>query len=176
MLAALRLLVAASVLFGSVVLADRIPDPFGGDTMAVAGGPLVDRWSTVTAQIEHDKAAVESCLTGGSEECAPALRLLAIVAEARQQHGLAVIGHINRAINAMIRPAPGEWIGPLTRSRSAAAIARLMPLPSILPCARPARRMCVSLSCTTRRVPKITWSWRSTSMVAGSFSTTVLSS
>ena len=38
---------------------------------------------------------------------------MAIVAEARQQHGLAVIGHINRAINAMIRPAPGEWIGPL---------------------------------------------------------------
>ncbi len=113
MLAIVRLLIAAAVLFGSVVRADRIPDPFGGDTMVVASGPLVERWQAVTEQIEHDKATVESCLTGGSDECAPALRLLVVVAEARQQHGLAVIGHVNRAINAMIRPAPGEWIGPL---------------------------------------------------------------
>ncbi len=113
MLATARLLVAVAVLFGSVVRADRIPDPFGGDTMAVANGILVWRWGVVTAQIEYDKAIVESCLTGGSDECAPALQLLAVVREARQQQGLAVIGHINRAINAMIKPTPGAWLGPL---------------------------------------------------------------
>ena len=39
--------------------------------------------------------------------------LLKIVEEARQYHGKAVLGHLNRSINLMIKAAPGNWTGPL---------------------------------------------------------------
>jgi len=39
--------------------------------------------------------------------------LLEIVAEAKAHRGKALIAHINRAINLLIRPAPGAWVGAL---------------------------------------------------------------
>jgi predicted transglutaminase-like cysteine proteinase len=36
-----------------------------------------------------------------------------IVEEARQNQGKAVLGHLNRSINLMIKATPGEWTGPL---------------------------------------------------------------
>jgi len=36
-----------------------------------------------------------------------------IVDEARQNHGKALLGHLNRSINLLIKAAPGQWTGPL---------------------------------------------------------------
>jgi predicted transglutaminase-like cysteine proteinase len=46
--------------------------------------------------------------------CLPAAAtLLDIVTEAKRYHGKALIAHINRAINLLIRPTPGAWVGAL---------------------------------------------------------------
>ena len=46
--------------------------------------------------------------------CEAALRLQGIIEDAKAQKGLAVIGHINRAINFAIKSARhGEWLAPL---------------------------------------------------------------
>src|SRR5258708_8910472 len=36
-----------------------------------------------------------------------------IVEEARQNQGKALLGHLNRSINLMIKAAPSDWTGPL---------------------------------------------------------------
>jgi len=36
-----------------------------------------------------------------------------IVEEARQNQGKALLGHLNRSINLLIKAAPGDWTGPL---------------------------------------------------------------
>lgn len=110
---AARLVLVTAMLIWSAADVGSVTDPFGGETVVVPGGPLVDEWRAVSEQISYDDAMLESCLMGGSEQCGPAMALLAIVSEARQQRGLAVIGHVNRAINLAIRPAPGDWLGPL---------------------------------------------------------------
>ena len=46
--------------------------------------------------------------------CLPAAAtLLDIVTEAKRYQGKALIAHINRAINLLIRPTPGAWVGAL---------------------------------------------------------------
>ena len=44
-------------------------------------------------------------------DCAAAATLLDIVTEAKRYQGKALIAHINRAINLLIRPTPGAWVG-----------------------------------------------------------------
>jgi predicted transglutaminase-like cysteine proteinase len=110
---AARLALAIALLMWPSAYISGVSDPFGDETVTDPAGPLVDKWHAVSDQILHDDAMVDSCLMGGSKQCAPALALLAIVSEARRQHGLAEIGHINRAINLAIAPAPGNWLGPL---------------------------------------------------------------
>ena len=46
-------------------------------------------------------------------DCAAAATLLDIVTEAKRYQGKALIAHINRAINLLIRPTPGAWVGAL---------------------------------------------------------------
>ena len=93
--------------------ADRAPDPFGGDTTAITSGQIVDHWATIRIAIASDRAMVESCRLGGAG-CTAALVLIGIVDDAkRQPTRLGLIGHINRAINLAITPAPGGWTGPL---------------------------------------------------------------
>ena len=46
-------------------------------------------------------------------DCRAALKLIAIVEEARGYRGRALFGHINRAINLLLRPTPGAWLSPL---------------------------------------------------------------
>jgi hypothetical protein len=41
------------------------------------------------------------------------LKLIVIVEEARGYRGRALFGHINRAINLVLRPTPGAWLSPL---------------------------------------------------------------
>lgn len=98
-------------LAGSVVIA---PDPFADDTTEISSGPTVETWKAIRLVMAQDHDMVESCLQGGSDACAPAMTLLGIVSEAKQQQTRrALIGHINRAINLAIKPVPSTWTGPL---------------------------------------------------------------
>ena len=86
-------------------------DPFGGNTVDVPQGPLVESWRTVYEELGGDHALLGACVDSTSPECGPARTLWEIIAEAREQEGLAIIGHINRTINLSITPfEPSEWL------------------------------------------------------------------
>ena len=57
--------------------------------------------------------AVSACLRDGVPDCAAAATLLDVIDDAKAHRGKALIAHINRAINLLIRPAPGAWVGAL---------------------------------------------------------------
>ncbi len=90
------------------------PDPFGGGTQAVRQGDLVETWRTVSGELVGDHAMLGACIDSNSVECEPSRALWQIIAEARNEHGLAVIGHINRSINLAITPnrsvTPSQWL------------------------------------------------------------------
>jgi len=69
-------------------------------------------------------------------DCAAAATLLDIVTEAKRYQGNALIAHINRAINLLIRPTRG--LARLKSSGLPMVIARIIQLPSSSPCTRPA--------------------------------------
>ena len=89
----------------------RPVDPFGGSTVDVPQGPLFESWRIVYEELGGDHALLGACVDSTSTECGPSRTLWEIVAEARDQEGLAVIGHINRTINLSITPfEPSEWL------------------------------------------------------------------
>jgi predicted transglutaminase-like cysteine proteinase len=89
----------------------RPVDPFGGNTVDVPQGPLLDNWRIVYEELGGDHALLGACVDSTSTECGPSRTLWEIIGEARDQEGLAVIGHINRTINLSIRPfEPSEWL------------------------------------------------------------------
>jgi hypothetical protein len=93
-------------------LQDRIArDPFGATTIAVDYGQLAAIWRDERAQLVAE--AVAACLADGVPDCAAAATLLDIVTEAKRYRGKALIAHINRAVNLLIRPTPGAWVGAL---------------------------------------------------------------
>jgi len=105
-LAALALVIAATVCTYA-----RPIDPFGGNTVDVPRGPLVESWQTVYEELGGDHALLGACVDSTSTECGPSRSLWQIIAEARDHQGLAIIGHINRTINFSIRPfEPSEWL------------------------------------------------------------------
>ena len=56
----------------------------------------------------------EACINGNVTGCAAAQRLSAIIEDAKAQSGLAVLGHINRAINFEIKAvAQSDWLSPI---------------------------------------------------------------
>jgi len=89
----------------------RPSDPFGGSTIDVQQGPLVESWRTVYEELAGDHALLGACVDSTSAECGPARTLWQIIAEAREHQGLELIGHINRTINLSIVPfEPSEWL------------------------------------------------------------------
>src|SRR5271166_1313007 len=60
-----------------------------------------------------DKAHFHSCIEFSNTPCPEVSTLIKIVEEARQNQGKALLGHINRSINLLIKAAPGDWTGPL---------------------------------------------------------------
>jgi predicted transglutaminase-like cysteine proteinase len=110
-------LVVATVL--AILLAPRSAhcassDPFGNHTTESAYGPLVEKWFAAINGLGRDQVLFEACLDSNRPGCSAARRLAAIIEDAKAQTGLAVIGHINRAINFEIRPvAPSDWLSPL---------------------------------------------------------------
>jgi hypothetical protein len=60
-------------------------DPFGGNTVDVPQGPLVDSWSNVYEELAGDHALLGACVDSTSAECGPSRTLWEIIAEAREQ-------------------------------------------------------------------------------------------
>jgi predicted transglutaminase-like cysteine proteinase len=89
-------------------------DPFGDQTVEVAYSPLLEKWSATINQLSRDHALLSACVDSHVVGCAAARRLRDIIEEAKKQNGLAVLGHINRAINFTINPvAHSDWQSPL---------------------------------------------------------------
>jgi predicted transglutaminase-like cysteine proteinase len=106
------IMAAIAVVIGMADCAYARPiDPFGGNTVDVPQGPLVDSWQTVYEELGGDHALLGACVDSTSTECGPPRTLWEIITEARDQDGLALIGHINRTINLSITPfEPSEWL------------------------------------------------------------------
>jgi predicted transglutaminase-like cysteine proteinase len=93
---------------------DRPSDPFGNHTAELnKETPLVEIWEFLRDQVLLDKAHFHSCIEQSNNSCPEVSALMKVVEEARQNQGKALLGHLNRSINLMIKPAPGDWTGPL---------------------------------------------------------------
>jgi predicted transglutaminase-like cysteine proteinase len=128
---------------GGVALGIESAEPFGLSTSVVSGGGLLAKWLGVARKIDDERVQLALC-DGDRERCASdaALKLLAIIDNARARDGRARLGEINRAINLAIRPMSdlaqyGEidvWSSPLTTFEHGAgdcedyAIAKLVAL------------------------------------------------
>jgi predicted transglutaminase-like cysteine proteinase len=108
-------LVAVAALFGLMGVQKSLTNhvPFGPATLVEDHGPLVDIWRNLREQMVADDEAVSACLHDGVPDCAAAETLLHVVDDAKVHQGKALIAYINRAINLLIRPAPGAWVGAL---------------------------------------------------------------
>jgi predicted transglutaminase-like cysteine proteinase len=106
-------IIGIAVLLAALVFAtsDRLADPYGGETVYVAYGPLAGNWRNVVNKLAGDDALLGACVDSNTLECAPARQLWTILEDAKAQQGLALVGHINRAINLAITPvAPSPWL------------------------------------------------------------------
>jgi hypothetical protein len=67
---------------------------------------LLEKWRATKEELARDHALLSAC-SSDSEVfgCETARQLRDIIEDAKAQQGLAVIGHINRAINFAIKPA-----------------------------------------------------------------------
>jgi predicted transglutaminase-like cysteine proteinase len=95
---------------------DRPSDPFGNHTIELnKEAPLVEIWESLRDKVLLDKAHFHSCIESSNTDCESVSTLMKIVEEARQNHGKALLGHLNRSINLMIKaaPAPGYMTSPL---------------------------------------------------------------
>ena len=95
---------------------DRPSDPFGNHTIELnKEEPLALIWESLKDQVLLDKAHFHSCIESSNTntDCEAVSTLMKIVEEARQNQGKALLGHLNRSINLMIKAAPGDWTGPL---------------------------------------------------------------
>jgi predicted transglutaminase-like cysteine proteinase len=99
----------------SISANDRPSDPFGTHTIELNNeAPLVDVWKFLRDQLLLDKQYAQSCIEDSTAaSCRSVSTLMKIVEEARQNQGKALLGHLNRSINLMIKPAPGDWTGPI---------------------------------------------------------------
>jgi predicted transglutaminase-like cysteine proteinase len=88
---------------------ERPNNPFGEKTVAEFPDPLVKSWNTVREQIQLDDLIVSSCTENHTDYCAAAKELMNVVNDARQYRGRAMIAHINRSINLLIKPSAGSW-------------------------------------------------------------------
>ena len=98
---------------GAALPNSRPSNPFGEKTVTDFPDPLVKIWNTVREQIQLDDLIVSSCIENETDDCAAAEKLMSVVKDARQYQGRAVIGHINRSINLMIKPSAGDWMSAL---------------------------------------------------------------
>src|SRR5215475_2937686 len=91
-------------------------DPFGNYTVEMnEEAYLFGVWESLRDQVLLDRAHFHLCIESNNEsnntDCAAVSTLMKIVEEARQNQGKAVLGHLNRSINLMIKAAPGDSEG-----------------------------------------------------------------
>jgi predicted transglutaminase-like cysteine proteinase len=93
---------------------DRPSDPFGNHTIELnKEATLFAIWEALTDRVLLDKARFHSCIESSNSDCPEVSTLMKIVDEAHDYQGKALLGHLNRSINLFIKPAPGDWTGPL---------------------------------------------------------------
>ncbi|WGD52023.1 transglutaminase-like cysteine peptidase [Bradyrhizobium sp. CB1650] len=103
---------------GSAALMRQSAEPFGVFAFAVSAGSLRQKWFALKDKIDDDMVQLALC-DGDRDNCASpaALKLLAIVDQARTRDGRARLGETNRAINLAIRAAndgaEDVWSSPL---------------------------------------------------------------
>ena len=74
---------------------------------------LVRRWDALRAKMQVEKSYFHDCLLFQEPPCPSIPALVQKLNEIRQYRGKALLGHLNIAVNLMIKPAPGEWVVPL---------------------------------------------------------------
>ena len=97
-------------------------EPFAMTASLISNGGLLGKWEGVSRAIEADIETIHRCESDLANCTSPAaLRLIAIIDNARNRDGLAKFGEVNRAINLAIRPMSDEaqhglpdfWSSPL---------------------------------------------------------------
>jgi len=89
-------------------------DPFGNHTVELdKDAALFAVWGALRDRVLLDKARFHSCIESGNSDCPEVSTLMKIADEAYQYQGKALLGHLNRSINLLIKAAPGDWTGPL---------------------------------------------------------------
>lgn len=90
---------------GTATMLRASVEPFGLSSTVLTYGGLHDKWLGVARQLDDEQVQLALC-DGDRGRCVSpaALRLLAIVDNARARAGRARLGEINRAINLAIRP------------------------------------------------------------------------
>jgi predicted transglutaminase-like cysteine proteinase len=124
---------------GAGLLVRKSAEPFGVFAFAISSGGLRQKWLALKDRLDDDMVQLALC-DGARDNCASpaALKLLAIVDQARARDGRARLGETNRAINLAIRPTrdgtTDVWSSPLATFASGAgdcedyAIAKLAAL------------------------------------------------
>lgn len=103
---------------GAGVLVRKSAEPFGVFAFAISTGRLRQKWFALKERLDGDMVQLALC-DGDRDNCASpaALKLLAIVDQARSHDGRALLGETNRAINLAIRAendgAEDIWSSPL---------------------------------------------------------------
>jgi hypothetical protein len=97
------------------ISADERPgDPFGNHTAELNQEvPLVSTWDAVRVKLQREKSYFHGCLLFEKAPCPSIPALVQKLNEIRQYEGKALLGHLNLAVNLMIKPAPGGWVVPL---------------------------------------------------------------
>ncbi len=103
---------------GAGVFVRKSAEPFGVFAFAISTGGLRQKWLALKDKLDDDMVQLALC-DGDRDNCASpaALKLLAIVDQARTRDGRALLGETNRAINLAIRAesdgAEDIWSSPL---------------------------------------------------------------
>jgi predicted transglutaminase-like cysteine proteinase len=103
---------------GAGVLVRKSAEPFGVFAFAISSGGLRQKWFALKEKLDDDMVQLALC-DGDRDNCASpaALKLLAIVDQARTRDGRALLGETNRAVNLAIRAendgAEDIWSSPL---------------------------------------------------------------
>ncbi|WFU81906.1 transglutaminase-like cysteine peptidase [Bradyrhizobium sp. CIAT3101] len=103
---------------GAGMLVRKSAEPFGVFAFAISTGGLRTKWLALKERLDDDMVQLALC-DGDRDHCASpaALKLLAIVDQARTRDGRALFGETNRAINLAIRAendgAEDIWSSPL---------------------------------------------------------------
>ncbi|GLR87173.1 transglutaminase-like cysteine peptidase [Bradyrhizobium iriomotense] len=103
---------------GPAVLVRKSAEPFGVFAFAISAGRVRDKWFHLKDKLDDEMVQLALC-DGDRDNCVSpaALKLLAIVDQARSREGRARLGEANRAINLAIKAAndgaDDVWSSPL---------------------------------------------------------------